>query len=70
MIRIALKHPAIGALRCFEFFLLFVHVTDLEPDILFGQRPRRIGNDVLEALQTCQSGSEIIAHPNLHLNSG
>jgi hypothetical protein len=31
-------------------FLLFVHVTDLEPNVLLGQRARRVGDDILEAL--------------------
>jgi hypothetical protein len=32
-------------------FLLFIHVTNLEPDVLFGQRTRRVGYNVFEALQ-------------------
>jgi len=32
-------------------FLLLVDVADLKPDVFFGQWPRRIGDDVLEALQ-------------------
>jgi hypothetical protein len=31
-------------------FLLFVHMANLEPDVFFVQRPRRVLHDVLEAL--------------------
>lgn len=31
--------------------LLFVYVTYLEPDVLLGQRPWRVVDDILEALQ-------------------
>jgi hypothetical protein len=50
VVGIALKHATIGALCGFKFLLLLIYVTDLEPDVLFGKRARRVGNDVLEAL--------------------
>jgi hypothetical protein len=34
-----------------NLLLLLVHVTDLEPDVLLSQRPRRVSDDVFEALQ-------------------
>jgi hypothetical protein len=32
------------------FFLLFVHVADLEPNVLLSERPRWVGDNILEAL--------------------
>ena len=32
-------------------FLLFVHVTNLEPDVLLVEWSGRVGDDVLEALE-------------------
>jgi hypothetical protein len=52
MIGVALKHATVCALGGFELLLLLVDVTDLEPNILFGKRTGRIGNNVLEAIQT------------------
>lgn len=37
---------------CTHVLLLFVHVTDLEPDIDLGERPGRIVEDVSEALRS------------------
>lgn len=50
VVRVALEDPAVGALGRFEFFLLLIDVTNLEPDILFGQGPRWVSDNVLEAL--------------------
>ena len=66
MIGITFQDAAVGALGCFELqtmlasfeqvqgctylFLLFVNMSDLEPDVLFGQRARWVGDDVFEAL--------------------
>lgn len=33
--------------------LLFVHVTNLEPDVFLAQRLRRVGHNVTEALLLC-----------------
>lgn len=50
VVGIAFKHAAVGALRSFELLLLLVDVTDLEPDILFRERTRGVGDYVFEAL--------------------
>jgi hypothetical protein len=50
VVGVALKHPAIGALGGFELLLLFVDVANLEPDVLFSERTRWVGDDVFEAL--------------------
>lgn len=55
VIGITLKHTAIGTLGGFEFLLLLVDVTDLEPYVLFCQRAGRVGDNVLEALLPCQN---------------
>ncbi len=34
-------------------FLLLVNMTNLEPDVLFSQRSRRVSDNILEALQSC-----------------
>jgi hypothetical protein len=52
VVGITLEDPAIGALGRFELFLLFVHMSNLEPDVLLGQWARRVGDNVLEAVQT------------------
>ena len=38
---------------CTYVFALFMNVTNLEPNILFGQWPRGILDNILEALSTC-----------------
>lgn len=69
VIRVTVEDPAICALCCFELkdcepwschmwndtylFLLLIHVTNLEPDVLLGQWARRVGDDVFEALGFC-----------------
>ena len=50
VIGITFKHPTIGTLSSFELLLLFVYVTDLEPDVFLSQRPRRVCDNVFEAL--------------------
>jgi hypothetical protein len=68
--RVTLEDTAVCALGGFELrrcqqllwenlwltylFLLLVHMTNLEPDVLFGQRPRRVKHNVLEALAQSQ----------------
>jgi len=51
MVRVTFEYPTVSTFGGFEFFLLFVHVTDLKPDVLFRQRTRRVGYDVFEAVQ-------------------
>ena len=34
-----------------HILLLLMNVADLEPDVLLIERPRRIGNDILETLR-------------------
>jgi hypothetical protein len=50
VVGIAFKHATVGALRSFELLLLLVDVTDLEPNILFRERTRGVGDYVFEAL--------------------
>ena len=50
VVGIAFKHATVRALCSFEFLLLLVDVTDLEPDILFRERTRGVGDYVFEAL--------------------
>jgi hypothetical protein len=52
VVGIAFKHATVGALRSFELLLLLVDVTDLEPNILFRERTRGVGDYVFEAVQT------------------
>lgn len=52
MIGITLKYSLISRLCIIVIFLLFVHVTDLKPDVLFSQRRWWRVYYVLEALQT------------------
>lgn len=40
MIGITLEHATVGTLGGFELLLLLVNVTDLEPNVLFGERAR------------------------------
>jgi hypothetical protein len=53
VVGIALEHSAVGTLSRFKLLLLLVDVTNLEPDVLFCQRARWIGDDVFEALLYC-----------------
>ena len=39
-------------------FLLFIHVSDLEPDIFLSERPRRVVDDILEALRNVRTDDE------------
>jgi hypothetical protein len=50
VIGIVLKDPAVGALCRFQLFLLLVDMTNLEPNILLGQWPGWVGDDVFEAV--------------------
>jgi hypothetical protein len=50
---ITLNDTTVGTLSCFKLILLLVDMTNLEPDVLFSQRVRRVGDDVLEALGEC-----------------
>lgn len=54
VVGVAFKHSTIGALSGLKFLLLLVDMPNLEPDILFSQRARWVGDDVLEALWSCQ----------------
>lgn len=51
------QDPLIGLPRETELLLLLVHVTDLEPDVDLGERFRRTGENVPEALQ---AGGELL----------
>lgn len=51
MVGVALKYPSVCSLGSFEFLLLFINVTNLKPDIFFGQRSRWVGDNVFEALR-------------------
>lgn len=68
MIGVTLEHATVCALGGFELFLLLVDVTNLEPNVLFGERARRVGDNVLEALGPCQNSSckeiRLYVHPN------
>jgi hypothetical protein len=52
MVRVLVKHSAIGGLGSVKIFLLLVHMTNLEIDVLLGEWARGIVDDVLEAFQT------------------
>lgn len=46
-----------------HIFLLFMHMANLKPDVFFIQRPRRILDDVLEALpivSRCDHETELL----------
>jgi hypothetical protein len=47
-------------MRLTYLLLLFVHVTDLEPDVLLRQRTRRVSDNVFEALHVGQFRSRDI----------
>jgi hypothetical protein len=51
MVRVRFEDSHVRLFGSIVVFLLFVDVSNLEPDILFRQRPRWIGYDVAEALQ-------------------
>ena len=70
MIGVTLKHATVCALGGFKLLLLLVDVTDLEPNVFFGERARRVGNNVLEALAPCQNSSCRHLHLYLHPNFG
>lgn len=53
VIGVALKYATVSALGGLEFLLLFVDVTDLEPDVLFCQRPGWVGDYIFETLYFC-----------------
>jgi hypothetical protein len=66
VIWITFQNATVGTFGCFELekrlaaiwqartctylFLLFVNMSNLEPDVFFGQRARWIGDNVFEAL--------------------
>lgn len=50
MVRVMGEHAAIGVLGPFEFFLLFIDMSNLKPDVLLGKGFRRVADDVPEAL--------------------
>ncbi len=50
MVGVALKDATVSALGSLELLLLLIDVADLEPDVLFGERARWVGDDVFEAL--------------------
>jgi hypothetical protein len=50
VIGVAFEHAAVGALCSLKLLLLLVDVTDLEPNVLFRERTRGVGDDVFEAL--------------------
>lgn len=41
--------------------LLLVHMTNLEPDVFFGKRSRRIGDNVFETLPKCQKNRAVLS---------
>jgi len=51
VVRVGLQHAVVGILGRVVLLLLLVDVADLEPDVDLRQRPRRVGEDVLEALE-------------------
>lgn len=70
MIGVTLKNATVCALGGFELLLLLVDMTDLEPNVLFGERAWRVGNNVLEALVSCQKSSRERLRLHLRPNSG
>lgn len=54
VVRVSVEHTLVGILGAVKVLLLFMHMTDLEPDVLFRQWRRRRVNNVLEALGVCQ----------------
>jgi hypothetical protein len=44
-------------------FLLLMHMSNLEPDVLFIERPRRIGDNVFEALEQESEHSQAMRDP-------
>jgi hypothetical protein len=51
MIRVSFENAVVSRLCAVIIFLLFVHMTDLEPDVFFGQGSWRRVDDIFEALQ-------------------
>jgi hypothetical protein len=52
VVGITLEDSAIGALCRFKLFLLFVHMSDLEPDVFLSEWAGRVRDNVLETVQT------------------
>lgn len=51
MVGVTLEHSSVSSFGRVVIFLLFVNVTNLEPDVFLTQRTRRIVDNVPEALQ-------------------
>ena len=50
MVGRVVQDSLVGSLGIVEVLLLFVYVTDLEPNVFLGQRTRRRADNILEAL--------------------
>lgn len=68
MIGVTFKHAAVGTLRGFKLFLLLVDMANLEPDILFCKRAGRVGDDIFEALRSCQNWLDTL-FTNTHIQT-
>lgn len=54
VVRVSVQYALICIFGTVKVLLLFVDMTNLEPDVLFGQRRRWRIDNVLEALEACQ----------------
>lgn len=52
VIWVPIKYSSVRGLCSIIFFLLFVHMADLEPDVLFRQWAGRVRDNISEALKT------------------